>query len=202
MNPLPKRILDFLIADAKKWKRNVIVFVIVCALAFFYSYTKESSTSSSQELYNGGDFTMVVPVGSTPVKVKNSTKPVGEQQMVWNIYSFLNGSVSYQVQTFEYSNHAVATSEEALRVIPSQLFNAGYSATFSNSHLGALPAAAAEVEGTTLKGKQAFVRTRMTISDDRKHAWMAIIVAPDRQTFPAAQAEEFMDKIQIATGLR
>src|SRR5215472_555895 len=91
MNPLPKQILDYLIADAKKWKRNVVVLVIAFALSFVYYSTKEPLP----ELYNGGDFTMVVPAGSTPVKVENSTEPVGEQQMVHHYYFFQNGGVSY-----------------------------------------------------------------------------------------------------------
>jgi len=192
MNPLPKQILDYLIADAKKWKRNVVVLVIAFALSFVYYSTKEPLP----ELYNGGDFTMVVPAGSTPVKVENSTEPVGEQQMVHHYYFFQNGGVSYGMHTFEYSNHAVRTAEEALRTMASQIHPDGYSANFSNSHLGALPATAAEIEGT-FKGKTTFMRTRMAFSADRKRAWMAGAVAPDRQSFPTAQAEGFMDSIQV-----
>ncbi len=79
-------------------KRSVIVFVAIFALSFFYFFTKEAlDTSRVQERYSGNNFTMVVPVGSTPVKLKNSTQPVGEQQMVQNAYSFRNGSVSYSI---------------------------------------------------------------------------------------------------------
>ena len=179
-------------------KRSVIVFVAIFALSFFYFFTKEAlDTSRVQERYSGNNFTMVVPVGSTPVKLKNSTQPVGEQQMVQNAYSFRNGSVSYSLFTYEYSQHAERTPEETSKAMASLAFNAGYSATFSTSHLGALSAVASEVEGTTIKGKVAFMRTRLAISDDRKHGWMAIVVAADRRSFPTAQAEEFMDSIQI-----
>jgi len=182
--------------------RLVIVFVTV-VLSFFYFYTKEGlaqqapDTSRVQERYSGGSFTMIVPIGSTPVKVQNKTQPVGEQQMVQNAYSFQNGGTSYRVSHCEYSNHAEGTPEEASKTTASVVLNAGYSAKFSNSHLGTLSAVASELEGTTIKGRAAFIKTRLAFSDDRKHMWMAIVVASDRGSFPAAQAEEFMDSIQI-----
>ena|SRR5258708_1610511 len=178
----------------------MVFFIAAFALCFFYSYTKRTlRTSTVQALYNGINFTMIVPAGSTPVTLKNTTKPVGEQQMVQNAYSFENGSVSYLIFAYEYSNHAVKTPEEVSRTTVSHLFNDGYSATFTDSHLGELSAVASEVEGTTTKGKAAFVRTRLAVSDDRKHAWMAIIVGSDRQSFPKAQADEFMDSIRISS---
>jgi len=179
-------------------KAFIVFFIVAFVVSFFYSYTKRTlNTSTAQARYNGTNFTMIVPAGSTPVTLKNTTKPVGEQQMVQNAYSFQNGSVSYSVFAYEYSNHAEKTPEEVTRTTVSHLFNDGYSATFSGSHLGELSAVASEVEGTTIKGKAAFIRTRLAFSDDRKCGWMAIIVAPDRKSFPTAQVEGFMDSIQI-----
>jgi len=63
--------------------------------------------------------------------------------------------------------------------------------------LGALPAAACELEGTTIKGKPAFIRIRAALSKDGKRMWMATVNTSDRQSFPAAQAEGFMESIQI-----
>jgi hypothetical protein len=140
---------------------------------------------------------MTLPAGSTSVKVMNIAKPVGKQQMVQNSYSFQNGTTAYSFFAYSYSNHAEGTPEEVSRTIASEILNPGFSANFSNSHMGTLSAAASELEGTTIKGKTTFLKTRMAFSDDRKRAWMAIAVAPDRQSFPAGQADEFMDSIQV-----
>ena len=83
--------------ETTQMKRLVIVLVTVFALSFFYFFTKERATGPElrapiQERYNGGDFTITLPTGSTPVKVQNSTKSVGEQQMVQNAYSFSNST--------------------------------------------------------------------------------------------------------------
>jgi hypothetical protein len=183
-------------------KRFVIVLITVLALSFFYFFTKERVTGPElrapiQERYNGGDFTMTLPTGSTPVKVQNSTKSVGEQQMVQNAYSFSNSTVSYRIQVNDYSGHTEGTPEESSRATASQVFNPGYSASFSNSHLGSLSAAATEAEGTTVHGKPVFMKMRIAFSDDHKRMWLAVVTAPDRQSFLAAQADEFMDSVQI-----
>jgi hypothetical protein len=128
-------------------KKLVIVLVTVFALSFFYFFTKERATGPElrapiQERYKGGDFTMTLPTGSTPVKVQNSTKSVGEQQMVQNAYSFSNSTVSYRIQVNDYSSRTEGTPEESSRATASEVFNPGYSASFSNSHLGLLSAAA------------------------------------------------------------
>jgi hypothetical protein len=179
-------------------KKLAIIFVTAFVLSFFYYYTgRNLNTSRVQEPYNGNDFTMTIPAGSTPVKVQNKTQPVGEQQMVQNSYSFKNGGASYSLFVYEYSNRAEGTPDEVCSATASLVLNTGYSANFSNSHLGALSAGACELEGTTIKGKAAYIRTRSALSYDRKHVWMAIVVASDRRSFPTAQAEEFMDSIKI-----
>ena len=143
-------------------KGFIVFFIAAFVLSFFYSYTKRTlNTSAVKARYDGTNFTMIVPAGSTPVTLKNTTKPVGEQQMVQNAYSFQNGSVSYSIFAYEYSNHAENTPEEVSRTTVSHLFNDGYSATFSDSHLGELSAVVFEVEGTTTKGEAAFIRTRL-----------------------------------------
>lgn len=188
--------------ETAKMKRSAIVVVTVFALSFFYFFTKERSTGPQlrapiQERYNGGDFTMTLPTGSTPVKVQNSTKSVGEQQMVQNAYSFSNSTVSYRIQVNDYSSHTEGTPEESSRATASQVFNPGYSTSFSNSHLGSLSAAATEAEGTTVHGKTVFMKMRIAFSDDHKRMWLAVVTAPDQQSFLAAHADEFMDSIQI-----
>ena len=72
----------------------------------------------------------------------------------------------------------------------------GFSAKMSKSYLGTLPAVTSDIEGT-VQGKPAFVKTRMAISEDRKHTWIAIAVVTGRQNFPSAQVDEFMNSIQI-----
>jgi hypothetical protein len=176
----------------------VFIAIAVGVLTGLLKYLDQNPTAAASERYNGGDFTMIVPAGSTPVKVKNSTQLVSEQQMVRNDYSFRNGSTSYGINRYDYSSErAENTPEETLKEMASVVFNAGYSANFYKSHLGALPAAACELEGTTIKGKLAFIRIRATLSEDRKRMWMAIVNTSDRQSFPTAQAEEFMESIQI-----
>jgi len=117
--------------------------------------------------------------------------------MVQNAYSFSNSTVSYRIQVNDYSSHTEGTPEESSRATASQVFNPGYSASFSNSHLGSLSAAATEAEGTTVHGKTVFMKMRIAFSDDHKRMWLAVVTAPDRQSFLAAQADEFMDSIQI-----
>ena len=191
--------------SSNRGRRSIIAFVAVFAFSSFYFLTKEDgllaqllSTSQAQEPYNGSNFTMVVPSGSTPVKVQSSTQPVGEQQMIQNAYSFRNSNASYRVVAATYSEHVEGSPEEASRATASAVLEAGYSANFSPTHLGALSAVASELEGTTVKGKAAFIRTRLAFSDDRKHMWMVIVVVSDRQSFPKAQAEAFMDSIQVS----
>lgn len=179
-------------------KKSAIAFVAVFVVGFFYYYTgRNLNTSHVPEPYNGNDFTMTVPAGSTPVKVQNKTQPVGEQQMVENAYFFRNGTTAYRLVVTDYSKHAEGTPEKTSKATASGVFNPGYSAQFSQSHLGTLPAVASEVEGTTIKWNAAYMRTRLAFSSDRKRMWMAIVVAPDHQSFPTAQAEEFMDSIKI-----
>jgi hypothetical protein len=185
-------------------KRLVIVFVTVLALSFLYFFTKERATKPElrapiQERYKGDDFTVTLPIGSTPVKVQNSTKAVGEQQMIQNAYSFSNRNDSYRIQFNDYSSGAEGTPEEGSRTTLSLTFNPGYSASFSNSHLGLLSATETEAEGTSVHGKTVFMKMRIAFSDDHKRMWLAIVTAPDRQSFLAAQADEFMDSIQINT---
>jgi hypothetical protein len=175
----------------------VLIAIAVGALTGFLKYMEQNPTAAASERYNGSDFTMTVPAGSSPVKVKNSTQPVGEQQMVRNAYSFRNGSASYAFDAYEYSKGAENTPEETLRATASAVFNPGYTSNFFNSRLGALSAAACELEGTTIKGKAAFIRIRAALSEDRKRMWMVIVTASDRQSFPTAQAEEFMNSIEL-----
>jgi hypothetical protein len=176
----------------------VFIAIAVGALTGLLKYLDQNPTAAASERYNGGDFTMIVPAGSTPVKMKNSAQPVDGQQVVRNDYSFRNGSTTYGINKYEYSSErAETTPEETLKEMASVVFNAGYSANFYKSHLGALPAAACELEGTTIKGKPAFIRIRAALSEDRKRMWMAIVNTSDRQSFPTEQAEEFMGRIEI-----
>jgi hypothetical protein len=173
------------------------IFVVTFAVCFLYFFMKEKAGLRAPERYNGGAFTMTLPTGSTSVKVQSITKPVGEQQMVQNAYSFSNGKVAYRIQFNDYSNHAEGSPDEGSRATVSQVFNPGYSANFSNSHLGSLTATATEAEGTTVHGKTTFMKMRIAFSDDHKRMWLAVVTAPDRQFFPIAQANEVMDSIQI-----
>src|SRR5215469_6030402 len=66
----------------------VVIAIAVGALTGFLKYLEQSPTAAASERYNGGDFTMIVHAGSTPVKMKNSTQQVDGQQMVRNDYSF------------------------------------------------------------------------------------------------------------------
>jgi hypothetical protein len=176
----------------------LVIGIAVWSITGFLKSLEQSPTAAASERYNGGDFTMIVPAGSTPVKMKNSAQPVDGQQVVRNDYSFRNGSTSYGINRSDYSTErAENTPEEVLKEIASVVFNAGYSANFYKSHLGALPAAACELEGTTIKGKPAFIRIRAALSEDRKRMWMTIVNTSDRQSFPASQAEEFMESIGI-----
>ncbi len=176
----------------------LVIAIVVGALSGFLNYLEQSPTAAASERYNGSDFTMTVPAGSTPVKMKNSTQQVEGQQVVRNVYSFRNGSTSYAFNRYDYSSERKEnTSEEGLKEIASVVFNPGYSANFYKSHLGTLPAAACELEGTTIKGKPAFLRIRAALSEDGKRMWMAIVNSSDRQSLPTAQAEEFMQSIEI-----
>lgn len=175
----------------------LVIAIAVGALTGFLKYLDQNPTAAASECYNGGDFTMIVPTGSTPVKVQSTSRPVGEQQMVQNAYSFSNSNATYRIQFNDYSSHTEGTPEESSRATVAQVFNPGYSASFSNSHLGSLSAAATEAEGTTVHGKTAFMKMRIAFSDDHKRMWLAVVTAPDRQSFPTAQTEEFMESIKI-----
>lgn len=164
----------------------------------FTNYLEQNPTTVASERYSGGDFAMIVPAGSTSVKMKNSTQQVDGSQMVRNVYSFRNGGTSYAINRYDYSSERAENApEEALKETASVIFNAGYSANFYKSHLGALPAAACELEGTTIKGKPAFIRMRAALSEDGKRMWMAMVNTSDQQSFPEAQAEGFMESIEI-----
>jgi hypothetical protein len=175
----------------------LVIAIAVGSLTGLLKYLEQNPTAAASERYNEGDFTMIVPAGSTPVKVQSTTRPVGEQQMVQNAYSFSNSTVSYRIQFNDYSSHTEGTPEEGSRATVSQVFNPGYSASFSNSHLGSLFATATEAEGTTVHGKTVFMKMRIAFSDDHKRMWLAVVTAPDRRSFLAAQADEFLDSIQI-----
>jgi hypothetical protein len=141
---------------------------------------------------------MIVPAGGTPIKLKNGTHQVDGQPVVRNDYSFRNGGTSYAINRYDYSSErAENTPEEALKETASVVFNLGYSASFYKSHLGALPAAACELEGMTIEGKPAFITIRAALSQDGKRMWMAIVNTSDRQSFPTAQAEDSMESIVI-----
>lgn len=181
-----------------RFRTWLVIAIAVGALTGFLKYLEQNPTAAASERYNGGDFTMIVPAGSTAVRMKNSTQQVDGQQMVRNDYSFRNGGTSYAINRYDYSSErAENTPEEALKEMASVVFNAGYSAKFYKSHLGALGAAACELEGTTIKGKPTFIRIRAALSEDGKRMWMAIVNTSDRQSFPEAQAEGFMESIEI-----
>lgn len=180
-----------------RFRTWLVIAIAVGAITGFLKHAENNPIAAASELYNGGDFTMVVPAGSTSVKVKYSAQPLDGQQMVQHAYSFSNSTVSYRIQSDDYSSHTEGAPEEDLRSTVSQVFNPGYSASFSNSHLGSLFASATEAEGTTVHGKTVFMKMRMAFSDDRKRMWLAIVTAPDRQSFLAAQGDAFMDSIQI-----
>src|ERR1700675_3957276 len=87
-----------------RFRTWLVIAIAVGAITGFLKHAEDNPTAAS-ELYNGGDFTMVVPAGSTPVKVKNSGQPLDGQQMVQHAYSFSNSTVSYRIQSDDYSSH-------------------------------------------------------------------------------------------------
>ena len=179
------------------WILIVIAASLVSVFAKAYVYSQHADTSTNAVQYDGNGFSMTIPVGSTPVEVKRETKELSGQQVTQTWYSFRNDGVLFSIVVGDFSDHAGGTPDDAVKSTLSQTFDPGYQITNCPSHLGTLPAACVEAEGTK-EGRQVVLKTRMAYSADNKRAWMVLAVgSSDWRSFPVVQIDAFMDSIQI-----
>lgn len=186
-------------------KRTMIAAVIFSVALFAWFWVslaattpeKHADVSTNAARYDGSGFSMTIPVGSTRVQVKRETKELGGQQVTESWYDFRNEGVLYTIAVGDFSDHAGGTPEEAVKSGFTQAFDPGYHITNSAFHLGTLPAVCAEIDGAT-GGRPAVAKACAAYSTDRKRSWMVVVAgSSDRQTFPLAQIDAFMDSIQI-----
>jgi hypothetical protein len=160
-------------------------------------YSQHVDVSTKAVQYDGNGFSTTVPVDSTPVEGKRETKELAGQQVTESWYNFRNKKTLYIIAVGDFSDHAGGTTEDALKSGIAQAFDPGYHMTSSASHLGTLPAACAEINGTR-GGRPIVAKACATHSTDRKRSWMvAIAASPDWRSFPLEQANAFMGSIQI-----
>lgn len=179
------------------WILIVIAASLVSVFAKAYVYSQHADTSTNAVQYDGNGFSMIVPVGSTPVDAKRETKELGGQQVTESWYDFRNKEALYTIAVGDFSDRAGGTPEEAIKSGFAQAFDPGYHMTNSASHLGILPAACAEIDGAR-GGRPAVAKACATHSADRKRSWMVVVAgSPDWRSFPLEQANAFMDSIQI-----
>lgn len=182
-------------------KRTMIAAVIFLIAVFAWSWMnlaantpeKHADVTTDATRYHGSGFSMTIPSASTSVRVTRETKKLSGQEVVESSYSFRNGEVLYEVMVGDFSDHAGGTPDEAFKFMLSHLFDPGYHMTNSTSHLGTLPAAYAEAEGTR-GGLQLVLKARLAFSADYKRSWIVVAMG---STVPVTEVDKFMDSIQV-----